>query len=203
MHRPILEARNVLVRRNGTLLIRDTSLDIASGESVLLVGANGSGKSSLLEVLAGLRPPDAGAVVCRGTRELFNLASLWPIGDRSLGALAEERQGFASALDTLSAAGVTVDRERLAGSLSPGETQKLLLGLAAFSVADVVLLDAPTSLLDTEGLDLFFDVVDAHTGHGRSIVIATTAADIVAELTSAAIVTLRDAELVTVRESVR
>src|SRR6478609_7393198 len=62
----LLEARGVVVRRGRREVLREVDCDLAPGSLVRLAGANGSGKTSLLRVLAGLAEPAAGTVARRG-----------------------------------------------------------------------------------------------------------------------------------------
>lgn len=68
-------------------VLRGVSLDLASGESLALLGASGNGKSTLLHIAAGLEKPDAGEVLIMGH-------SLVTLGERELAALRRRHLGF-------------------------------------------------------------------------------------------------------------
>jgi len=62
----ILSVRGLQVRYGGIQAVRDVSFDIAAGDIVTLIGANGAGKSSTLRALSGLVRPSAGTIVFDG-----------------------------------------------------------------------------------------------------------------------------------------
>ena len=132
-------------------------LGISSGERVALVGANGSGKSSLLRVLHGLLKPTRGSLRRDGlarqamvfqrpymlrTSALNNVAlGLWIRGQ----TWARARDGALRALAGVDLAQVAL---RDARSLSSGQQQRLALARAWSLQPDVLFLDEPTSSLD-------------------------------------------------------
>ena len=64
----ILSVRNVTVRYGKSLAVDNVSLDVEEGAIVILVGANGAGKTTILNVISGIVAPDAGEVSFDGTR---------------------------------------------------------------------------------------------------------------------------------------
>src|SRR5579862_1887899 len=59
----VISVRDVVVSYNGRRVLRDVNLDIARGETMVLLGGSGSGKSTLLRQIIGLERPDAGRVI--------------------------------------------------------------------------------------------------------------------------------------------
>jgi ATPase subunit of ABC transporter with duplicated ATPase domains len=118
----LLEAHAVTIEApGGRTLVRDLALRLGR-ERVAVVGRNGVGKSTLLEVLAGRLPTTSGQVVCRGRRLLV---------PQHLGGEAGGRDLPAS---------------------SPGERRRQLLASAFDRHPDLLLLDEPTSDLDAAGV---------------------------------------------------
>ncbi|MDH5674336.1 MAG: ATP-binding cassette domain-containing protein [Myxococcales bacterium] len=107
----------------GRPLVRGLDLELGSGERVAVIGRNGVGKSSLLQVLAGEAETDGGFVRCHGTRH-FVPQRLAPSTSPSP-----------------------------AGAYSAGELRRRHLERAFDSHADLLLLDEPSDDLDAEGID--------------------------------------------------
>lgn len=161
----LLEAENLSVNYSGIQAVRGVSLEIAEGEMVALIGANGAGKSSLINALSGVVSPAAGRVTFEDT-EIQRL-SPWRIAERGLIQVPEGRQVFsalsveenlllgATAIKSRKATYDLSDiytlfpilkerRGQLAGSLSGGQQQMLAIGRGLMSGPRLLLLDEPS-----------------------------------------------------------
>ncbi len=177
--------------RGSRQLFAGLSMTLAPGQALVLRGANGSGKTSLLRVLAGLTIADAGEMRWHGDRWTAlcasqRAASLY-LGHTN--AVKEELTAAENLTEALSFDGVAVtqamqeqaldsvglaDRHHLpARRLSQG--QKRRIGLARLKLArkPLWLLDEPTNALDAEGVVLFSKMVDVHLQGGGLACIAT------------------------------
>lgn len=129
-------------------LARDIRLDIAAGECILLAGANGCGKTTLLRTIAGgpafFLPTGIPKVKGFTVREFIRTACYRESGWR-LSPVLEER--ITEALGTLGIAGL--DGRDLA-TLSDGEFQKACLAVGLTRRVELLLLDEPTAFLDVE-----------------------------------------------------
>jgi branched-chain amino acid transport system ATP-binding protein len=151
-------------------VLEDVSLSVEPGETVVLLGTNGNGKSTLMKCVMGIVPPAAGEItaeidgerhdlVGRSTEEIVDLGiSLVPEGRRLFPKLTVEENLLLGAFRSLARAEIArnldmsyatfpVLRERrrqLAGSLSGGEQQMLALARALMSAPKILLIDEPS-----------------------------------------------------------
>lgn len=167
-----LTARDLACRRGDRLLFRGLTLAIAAGEAMHVSGANGTGKSSLLRILAGLLHPFAGAVERTGDVGLLDdraaldpqvplrtALGFWRALDR--GDAPVERLGLAPLLD------VPVRY------LSTGQRKRAALARLIGQTAPIWLLDEPLNGLDSGGVDLLERLIAEHLAGGGLAVIAS------------------------------
>jgi ABC transport system ATP-binding/permease protein len=172
----------------GTTLILDgVSLGISSDTRVGVVGRNGGGKSTLLRVLAGLQPVDAGRVTMLGSLTvgmLTQVDTLDPgatVRQAVLGDLPEHvwagdprirdiLDGLLGGIDAPDVGGL----EAIVGPLSGGERRRLALAGLLAADYDLLLLDEPTNHLDVEGVAWLADhLASRRTRAGTSVVTVT------------------------------
>jgi sulfate transport system ATP-binding protein len=168
-----IEVRGIRKTFNGFVALDDVSLTVASGELVALLGPSGCGKTSLLRVIAGLEPPDAGTVRFdaqdvahrrAGERRvgfvfqhyaLFRHMTVFenaafglrvkPRGERPAEAVIRDRVGRLLALVQLDTMA-----DRYPGQLSGGQRQRVALARALAIEPKVLLLDEPFGALDAK-----------------------------------------------------
>ncbi len=150
-----------------------TDVDIAvdRGSRVVILGLNGAGKTTLLRLLAGMEPPDTGAVEPGHGLQLGYYAQEHETLDPALSVL-ENLRGVAPSsvlepeLRTLLGAflfsGETVHQP--AGTLSGGEKTRLALAMLVVSSANVLLLDEPTNNLDPASREQVLDALRHYRG---------------------------------------
>ncbi len=181
----------------GRRVLEDVSLSVARGESVGLVGPNGSGKTSLLRCLLGLVPFTGRALI-----DGFDVVRD-PIAARSRVAWLPQKPAFGDAtarevlvfvarlrrLDAgkisaiLSEVGLGEHAEQRARTFSGGMQQRLSLALALFVDAPVLLLDEPSASLDREGQERFISAIGRLRSAGRTLVLASHRPEEIARLT--------------------
>jgi len=151
-------------------VLEDVSIRVAPSETVVLLGTNGNGKSTLMKCVMGILPPAAGSIVAeidgerhdlvgRSTEAIVDLGiSLVPEGRRLFPKLTVEENLLLGAFRPLARAEIARNRDmsyatfpalrerrrQLAGSLSGGEQQMLALARALMSAPKILLIDEPS-----------------------------------------------------------
>lgn len=146
------------------LLFDDTAFSINEGEKVGLIGINGTGKSTLLKIVAGLEEPDQGSVVRRRNLYIRYLPQIpaFTAGDTVLDAIVRDNRDEphfasreeieASAKSILTRLGI-YDFDEKVDHLSGGQRKRVALTSVLLSTADLLILDEPTNHLDSEMAD--------------------------------------------------
>jgi heme exporter protein A len=182
MSAPRLVGRGLACRRGGRLVFRDLGLDLKAGEALVLTGPNGAGKSSLLRLLAGLTPPEAGSLTLDGA----------PADRESLAqtvALLGHETAIKSVLtvgEQIGTGGCGVDaalhafdllklRDTPGRLLSAGQKRRAALARVLASNRTIWLLDEPTLGLDAASQSLLAAAIEGQRARGGSVVVATHA----------------------------
>ncbi|HMT49804.1 MAG TPA: ABC-F family ATP-binding cassette domain-containing protein, partial [Dietzia sp.] len=160
------------VVRRGDFVLGPVTLQIDSGDRVLISGANGSGKSTLLGLLAGERTPDAGrattgAGVEPGRVDQARAAFGGPEPLLDTFCVAADPAGLdpTEARTLLAKFGLGGEHvARACGSLSPGERTRAALALLQQRGVNLLVLDEPTNHLDLPAIEQLEQAVEAFSG---------------------------------------
>jgi heme exporter protein A len=186
-----LSADHVTVARGGFDVLRDLSFSAPAGTALLLLGPNGSGKTSLLRAVAGLLPLERGTLQLHG-----HDGENRPIGERChfIGHLAGVngrltlreniafwatylREAEAPAPDAIDMAlektGLLPLAHLSTDILSAGQRRRLALARLFVAPRCLWLLDEPTTALDARSATQLLRAIDAHTAAGGIAMIAT------------------------------
>ena len=188
----LLSVRDLHVAYGAIRAVRGISFDIERGEIVTLIGANGAGKSTTLNTIAGLIKPDSGSIELSGE----SIVGVRPhrIVEKGLALCPEGRRVFTrmSVAENLDMGGYTRTdaenaetikvvyerfprlRERVgqsAGTMSGGEQQMLAMGRALMSKPDLLMLDEPSMGLAPILVQEIFDIIKELNRQGTTILL--------------------------------
>lgn len=140
------------------LLFDDTDFSVNEGDKIGLIGVNGTGKSTLLKMVAGLEEPDTGTII-RGRNLDIRYLPQNPVFEKNetvLESIIRENEGHEHVWDLESQAkamlnrlGIT-DHSEIIDHLSGGQKKRVALASVLLSTADLLVLDEPTNHLDSD-----------------------------------------------------
>ncbi|WP_293816336.1 ABC transporter ATP-binding protein [uncultured Parolsenella sp.] len=189
----ILHVENLNVYYGAIHAVKGISFDVEEGEVVTLIGANGAGKSTTLNTVAGLLKPREGVVEFEG-KSLLGIAphtivgkgiALCPEGRRvflQMSVRDNLEMGAFTRTDTAEVAQSLEDvfkrfprlKERenqVAGTLSGGEQQMLAMGRALMSKPRLLMLDEPSMGLAPILVQEIFDIIEQLHGAGTTVLL--------------------------------
>jgi zinc transport system ATP-binding protein len=184
MQQDVINVENLVVRYNSIDVLKDVSFRVGAGDYVGVVGPNGSGKSTLIKTILGLIEPSGGRVELfgRSSSEMkgrgrvgylpqkmsfFNphfpatvreTVAIGLVSEKEFPKRLDEADYLAvdRALETLSISDLS--REMI-GNLSGGQQQRVFIARALVNKPAALLLDEPTTALDPETRDSFFELI--------------------------------------------
>ena len=183
-----LIVNNLSCQRGYKLLFENLSFELNSGEVLKVSGPNGSGKTSLMKILAGLSSFETGSIDYDETKinsERYNLDFLY-LGH--LAALSPELSCLENLKytmrlgndnldldfsDALKKVGLKKFENELAGKLSAGQKKRIALSLLFITQSKVWLLDEPFSALDSKAIKIIETRVEDHCNSGGICILTT------------------------------
>ena len=189
----VLEVRDLRVSYGAIEALKGVSLDLAEGEIVTLIGANGAGKSTTLRSIMGLVPPSGGEILFHGkptvdvpTHKLVRDGLiLVPEGRAIFANLSVKENLEMGAYSRRDGKGIGEDFEKVyaifprlkerekqtGGTLSGGEQQMLAIGRALMSRPQVLLLDEPSLGLAPVLVHKIFEAIEAIHREGTPVLL--------------------------------
>ena len=183
----VLHVRDLRLTRGTRAILRGVALDAREGELVALMGLSGSGKTTILRVIAGLERRDGGEVVAPRTGMVFQFHALF----EHLSALhnvtlapvhvqrVPRRDAERRARELLEQLGVGHRADALPRELSGGEAQRVSIARALATDPPLLLLDEPTASLDPARKNDLGAVLRGLAASGRTLLFTSHDVDFV------------------------
>lgn len=198
MENIIVSFRDVNIKHDGNLVLKDINLDVAKGEFVYLIGKTGSGKSSILKTIYADLTPESGTIRVAGYSVTDILRKDVPFLRRKLGIVFQdfelltdrtvadnlmfvmEATGWSdkaimnSRIDELlNLVGILENKNKMPHQLSGGEQQRLTLARALVNNPQVLIADEPTGNLDPVIAHEILNLLVEINQKGTAIIMAT------------------------------
>jgi branched-chain amino acid transport system ATP-binding protein len=193
MSDPLLQIEDLSVHYGAVQAVRGLSFEVARGEIVTLIGANGAGKTTVLRAISGLAKPAGGQIRYQG--QVISGLPVHQIARRRI-AHAPEGRGIFLNLDVeenldlgawaardVRAYAKDLEhvfelfprlkerRKQNAGTLSGGEQQMLAIGRALMAQPELLLLDEPSLGLAPQVIERIFEIIQRINGEGMTILL--------------------------------
>ena len=189
---PLLKVNDIHVYYGAIHAIKGISLEVNEGEIVTLIGANGAGKSTTLNTIAGLLKPRQGGIAFAGmpvegtgaSKMVYKGLSLCPEGRRifqqmtvrenlEMGAFSRPNEETEKSMEQVYEFFPRLkEREKqIAGTLSGGEQQMLAMGRALMSKPRLMMLDEPSMGLAPILVEQIFEIIRDMNAAGTTILL--------------------------------
>ncbi|MDH5424932.1 MAG: cytochrome c biogenesis heme-transporting ATPase CcmA [Gammaproteobacteria bacterium] len=191
-----LEVRNLSCVRDDRSLFKALDFDLASGQLLLIEGDNGSGKTSLLRILCGIRLPEQGRVswhtgaeqlkaeVAVHSNESYagDMVFLGHLDGNKLDLTVAENLEFSRSLalgndcsiaQALERVGLKHFEDLQVSNLSAGQRRRLALARVLMSGASLWILDEPFTALDQQGIEMVEQIISGHLQQGGLVIMTS------------------------------
>lgn len=190
----IIEANNVFFSYEKAQVLKGITFDIAPQTITAIIGPNGSGKTTLLKLMMGLLQPTSGSMKVLGAfpaevrrrmgyvPQQFDFDRFFPITVDEFLRISSPAKSKRRVNEYLKHLGVSHLRDRLLGSLSGGQLQRVLIVRAVLDDPEVLFLDEPSAGIDVEGEKTFLQLIShLKEEHHMTIVIISHEVNVVDE----------------------
>jgi len=182
----MISATSLSFSRGNHQIYKDFSAYLDKGEAVLLTGANGTGKSTLIALIGGLLQPQSGKIEIDGA----DIANLSAIAQAKLRSIAPQRRSFTLAFTVAEILHLLPKKMRIADSskfieklglkdlltkkvteLSIGQQERVSLALALSQEADYYLLDEPFSAQDLHSTQMILEIINELKANKKGVLV--------------------------------
>ena len=183
----MLEVRHISKKYGGEAVLTDVSLSLMPGQSLLLQGENGTGKTTLLLIIAGLLKPDSGEILLDGKNDTKGKIAYVPQEPALLNSLSVKDNlrfwGTAAGLSTKAAdlrikslselLGLDAAMKKKISTLSGGMKKRVNLAVSLFGNPRLLLLDEPFANVDAETKAAVFGLLNNYLQKGCSLLLVS------------------------------
>jgi zinc transport system ATP-binding protein len=195
----IIEVKNVSVSYNHSEVLKDISFSVEPADYIGLVGPNGAGKTTLIKAIFGLLPTTGGSIELFGKpqkkfsdwgkigylpQQLFSINALFPATAEEvilLGLLSQKKcpkkitkADIIKADEIAERLKITDLKKKMLSELSGGQQQKVLLARSLVSHPKLLIFDEPSTALDPDSRELFFQLIqELNKKNGIAIILIT------------------------------
>jgi general nucleoside transport system ATP-binding protein len=194
---PLIQMTGIWKRFGTIQALRDASFEANAGEIHVILGENGAGKSSLMNVLVGLYQPAQGAVFIEGKPaeirtpadavrlgvamvpqhvELIAKLTVWEnviLGREGAGLFVDRKRARAEVGRLIRQYNLGLNPERIVGGLSAGQQQKVEILKMLYRHARILILDEPTTFLTPQETDALYETLVRLGGEGLAVLVVT------------------------------
>lgn len=183
---PAVTFENVSKNFGDVQAVNDLTMRIPQGRTVAFLGPNGAGKSTSIDMMLGLKKPSSGTVQVFGKSPRAAITSgevgamlqsgglLSDVSVRELLVLMTKLHPKPIDIDELlKRANIADIAERRADKLSGGQTQRVRFAIAIAGDSDLIVLDEPTTGMDVENRQIFWETMKAEAARGKTVLFAT------------------------------
>ncbi len=215
-----LELKNVSKRFGNVIANQHVDLTVYAGEILAILGENGCGKTTLMNMISGIYYPDEGQVFVGGeevvirspkdafrykigmVHQHFKLVDLFTATENILLGLSGKRESLADAESRVMALadryGFHIDPKKKIYEMSVSEKQTVEIIKVLYRNADILILDEPTAVLTPQETEKLFAVLRRMRDDGKSVIIITHKLHEVLSLTDRVAVLRRGEHIATV-----
>lgn len=184
----VIELKGICLKyeKNGKDVLKDVSLNVHKGEIYSILGGNGTGKSTLLSVICGIRKPYRGRIKLNDDKKIIMLPQnpqtlfVKKTIAENLSDISKDKEQINEVIKMCRLSDFT---DRHPYDLSGGEQQRVALAMVLLTKPDILLLDEPTKGLDNEYKTEFAKIIHQLSDSGKTIIMVSHDVEFCAEFT--------------------